>query len=349
MWNIIEDGGASLISHLEEQHLLLAAAADRYGISLEETHALGGSQNQIYAYEHEGNAYIVRFTPMNNRSEQQVLGELDWIRYLAYNGIAASAPVLSRGGRLSESIVLEDGRAYHCVVFGRAPGKQVSYPDCLKDNALYERLGELTGRLHALSGSYQPSDETVRRHDWSGNWFLNHIDLIPATQRLVRDSYHHLLDELRALPQDAEAYGLIHGDINVGNFTVDDQGTITLFDFDEAQYSWFVEDIAIQLYYLVYVYGGEDGRASREEQAGRFMEHFMRGYEREHRLDRQWLRLMPLFLRVRELIVYIGTFRRWDGVDESFSSSDNQWFKDWVAESRQRIEQGVPIVDIWTE
>jgi Ser/Thr protein kinase RdoA (MazF antagonist) len=46
-------------------------------------------------------------------------------------------------------------------------------------------------------------------------------------------------------------------DIGVGNFLVNDKG-VTLFDFDEAQYSWFVEDIAIPMYYLVYVYAGDE-------------------------------------------------------------------------------------------
>ncbi|MEK5234963.1 hypothetical protein NST99_04605 [Paenibacillus sp. FSL L8-0470] len=49
---------------------------------------------------------------------------------------------------------------------------------------------------------------------------------------------------------------------------------------------------------------------------------------------------------LRELIVYIGVFRNYDG-DESFSSLNNQWLKDWIAESKQRIEQSIPIVDIW--
>ncbi|WP_275589203.1 phosphotransferase enzyme family protein [Paenibacillus sacheonensis] len=156
-----------------------------------------------------------------------------------------------------------------------------------------------------------------------------------------------LIRTLSALPRDSRTFGLIHGDIGVGNFCVDERGGITLFDFDEAQYSWFVEDIALQLYYLVYVYGGEDGQAYREDQARRFMKHFMRGYLLEHALDDEWLGRIPLFLRLRELIVYIGSFRSWDG-DETFGSSDNQWFKDWIAESKARIENGIPIVNIWT-
>ncbi|MCL6604861.1 MAG: hypothetical protein K6T94_18520 [Paenibacillus sp.] len=55
--------------------------------------------------------------------------------------------------------------------------------------------------------------------------------------------------------------------------------------FDEAQYSWFVEHIAIQLYYLVYVYGGDEGWENREEQAIRFMKYFMIGYRMENTLD----------------------------------------------------------------
>ncbi|MNI99754.1 hypothetical protein D3C73_1589180 [compost metagenome] len=76
------------------------------------------------------------------------------------------------------------------------------------------------------------------------------------------------------------------------------------------------------------------------------MNHFMKGYVLEHSLDEYWIKQIPLFLRLRELIVYIGSFRNWDG-DESFSSSDNQWFKDWIAESKLRIENEIPIVNIW--
>ncbi|MOA07567.1 Stress response kinase A [compost metagenome] len=170
--------------------------------------------------------------------------------------------------------------------------------------------------------------------------------MLPKSQVCVRDSYSKLVKTINELPKDENSYGLIHGDIGVGNFMVDEQRVVTLFDFDEAQYSWFVEDVAIQLYYLVYVFGGEDGKGYREEQARRFMNHFMKGYVLEHSLDEYWIKQIPLFLRLRELIVYIGSYRNWDG-DESFSSSDNQWFKDWIAESKLRIENEIPIVNIW--
>lgn len=110
------------------------------------------------------------------------------------------------------------------------------------------------------------------------------------------------MDRLKHLDADINTYGLIHGDINVGNFLVDN-GKLTLFDFDEAQYSWFVEDIAIQLYYLVYVYG-DDSMEDRQLQCQRFMEHFLKGYVKENSISENELKLIPLFLRLRDYCLY---------------------------------------------
>lgn len=306
---------------------------------------VGGHQNLVYEYKQNDKHFILRLTPSTNRSENLVQSELDWISFLANNGVSVSQPILSKNGRLTEVVLFSEGY-FTCAVFEKACGRRVEYPECLQDNTLYERLGRLTGKLHALSKSYQPQERSGSRHDWSNNWFLQNIELIPKSQVGVRASCFSLIKTICSLPKDERSYGLIHGDINVGNFRVNDLGEVTLFDFDEAQYSWFVEDIAIQLYYLVYVYGGNDGAGLREEQAGRFMNHFMKGYILEHSLDEYWIKQIPLFLRLRELIVYIGSFRNWDG-DETFSSSDNQWFKDWIAESKVRIESEIPIVNIW--
>lgn len=306
---------------------------------------VGGYQNYVYEYKQDDKHFILRLTPSTNRSENLVQSELEWVSFLANKGVSVSQPILSKNSRLTEVVYLSEGY-FTCAVFEKACGRRVEYPECLQDNTLYERLGRLTGKLHALSKEYQPQERSGRRHDWSNNWFLQNIELIPKTQVGVRASYSRLKKMICSLPKDERSYGLIHGDINVGNFRVNDLGEVTLFDFDEAQYSWFVEDIAIQLYYLVYVYGGNDGVRLREEQARRFMNHFMKGYSLEHSLDEYWLKQIPIFLRLRELIVYIGSFRNWDG-DEAFSSSDNQWFKDWIAESKVRIESEIPIVNIW--
>jgi Ser/Thr protein kinase RdoA (MazF antagonist) len=124
---------------------------------------------------------------------------------------------------------------------------------------------------------------------------------------------------------------------------LDHTGAITVFDFDEAQYSWFIEDIAIPLYYLVYVYGGEEGKSDRESQVFRFMDHFMKGYIQESSFDHNWLKQIPLFLRLREIIVYTGMHRSAD------LTNLDEWSRDYLAQSKLRIEKGIPIVDVWSQ
>lgn len=304
---------------------------------------LGAWQNFIYQYQKNGNSYILRFTPSSHRSNDLVQGELDWISYLADNGISVSQPIRSIQGNYTECI--EGENCYFTVTaFVKARGRKIGYPECLNDNSLYLRLGQMTGSIHALSQKYEPLSEATQRQDWDNNYYLQHLTrFVPLEQKLVHERSAELIKQLQiTLTKSRHCYGLIHGDIGVGNFMVNERGGITLFDFDEAQYSWFVEDIAIPLYYLVYVYGGEEGKEAREAQTRRFLDYFLAGYTQHHSIEAHWLRQIPLFLRLRELIVYTGMYRSSD------LTKLNPWAQDYLAESRVRIEKGLPIVDIWT-
>lgn len=41
------------------------------------------------------------------------------------------------------------------------------------------------------------------------------------------------------------SYGLLHGDFSDGNYTIDySNGNITLFDFDDSGYCWYMYEVA---------------------------------------------------------------------------------------------------------
>lgn len=126
----------------------------------------------------------------------------------------------------------------------------------------------MPGKLHELA----------KRHSWERNDYLLHArKYIPREHESIPHTLDELREQLANLPDTPDNFGLIHWDINVGNFTVDETGKITLFDFDECQYSWYAEDITIQLYYLLYVFG-EDSKSERKVQYELFIKHFERGY-----------------------------------------------------------------------
>ena len=151
---------------------------------------------------------------------------------------------------------------------------------------------------------------------------------------IVLQKYRELLAYLRALPRSIETYGLIHQDAHGSNFFVDDAGRITLFDFDDCAYSWYANDIAIVLFYMI------TNRADAIEVTREFMPHFLRGYRRENHLDPIWLKEIPHFLKLREIDLYAVIHRSFD-VDHI----DNAWCAKFMDGRKERIERDVPYVE----
>lgn len=313
-----------------------AEGAARFGVSPKELTFIGGFQNFIYSYINGDSKYILRFTPSTLRTWKGLAAEIEWIRYLSENGLPVSEPVSSINGKDIERV---HGNTidFYVTSFRHASGRKIGYPECLGNAMLYEQCGRITGRLHELSKRYKP---TLRRHTWKSNeYLLQAKNVLPSEHQPILQALDELKAQLAVLPDSEDQFGLIHGDINVGNFMVDEAGGITLFDFDECQYSWYVEDIAVQLYYLLYVYG-EDSKSERKAQYELFVKHFVRGYTENGRtMPDGWKDHLPLFLRLREIIVFVGMHRSWD------LREPDDWTRDFLQDSRMRITKGISLID----
>lgn len=320
---------------LLKEHVI--EGATRFGISAGELTFIGGFQNFIYSYIRGETKYILRFTPGSLRTKYAITAELEWVHFLAQNGVKVSESVSSVHGNEVECI---HGREidFYVTSFYHAPGRKIGYPECLGNPLLYERCGRITGRLHDLARQFRPAK--AKRHTWESNaYLLKAREYLPQECQPILLALDKLKLELAGLQVTSDQFGLIHGDFNVGNFTVDETGEMTLFDFDECQYSWFTEDIAIQLYYLLYVYG-EDSKSDRKAQYELFLKYFEQGYTVEGRqLPDNWKEDLALFLRLREIIVVIGMHRSWD------LSQPDDWTRDFLRDSRMRITNRLSLID----
>ena len=263
-----------------------------------------GCANLVYEYERDGEPLIMRISYRPDRTAEQIRSELHFVDYLAEHGVRVSRPVPSRNGKLLETVQV-GGIALHIVSFARGKGMRVPdndyrYRQDAPIEEYFQNWGRVLGRMHALTKDYQPISAQVKRPGWSE---IHRSRLavearIPDRLPVVHDRIRSLLREVLSLPQNRDSYGLIHGDFNDGNFTVDySNGEITVFDFDDCCYFWF-------MYELASAWEGGIGRAMfrglKERQAfmAHYMEQVMAGYDRENSLSTEWLTRLPLFVRL---------------------------------------------------
>ncbi len=304
---------------------ILSETAARYGVAPLALKALDGFESFIFQYETEGEGRILRVGHANRRSERMVRGEIDWIQFLADGGAGVARPVLSLQGRPLERIPDGHGGCFLATAFRRAPGRhawETGWSD-----ALYRSYGRLLGTLHRLTLTYVPRDPEGGRLHWDSPEMLEVETFLPKKETRVRDQYRRLINRIHDLPRTPDSYGLIHQDAHAGNFFVDDAGKITLFDFDDCVYSWFINDLAIVIFYMI-VDTDNPG-----DLLDRFLPPFIAGYQEESVFDPRWPDAIPLFLKLREIDLYAMIHRSFD-----VENLDDPWCRRFMTGRRERIE-----------
>jgi len=308
---------------------VLGAAASLFGLKKEALQLVPGYEgcaNLVYEYEHEGQPGILRISFRPDRTAVQLQAELHFVNYLAENGVRVSRPIPSINGNLLETILIRES-PLHIVSFIKGKGKRVPdnnyrYREDAPIEEYFRNWGQVLGQMHALSKRYQPPDGSGKRPDWF-ELHASSIDfgkLVPERLPVVRERIRSLLDEIRALPRSPDSHALIHGDFNDGNFTVDyTNGDITVFDFDDCCYFWFI-------YELASAWEGGIGRAMFRglEERKAFMDHYMdqvmEGYSRENALPEEWMARMPLFIRLIQAEEFLYFVQYIDDPDEEMQA-----------------------------
>jgi Ser/Thr protein kinase RdoA (MazF antagonist) len=308
---------------------ILAEARRRYAIAPDAVQLLDGFESFIYEFERDGAAYILRLGHSRRRSPDLIRGEVDWINYLAAGGAGAARAVLSAEGNLVEEIPDEKDGRFLATAFIKAPGGPPWQMGGWREGWI-ENYGRLLGRIHALSKAYRPGDPAWRRPAWDD---ATHID-IPDVDPMVTAKHGAIRTYLQRLPRDEEGYGMIHQDAHAGNLFVDENGRITLFDFDDCVYGHFVYDIAMVLFYAL-------TNLEDPEAYGRyFWPIFWRGYRMENELDPAWLAEIPAFMKLREIALYAIISR---DVDLAAVEEDS-WIGRYMNGRYDRIRQEQPCV-----
>jgi Ser/Thr protein kinase RdoA (MazF antagonist) len=312
---------------------LLQNAMQFYGLQPGQIELLDGFESFIYKFHRPDGKFILRIGHSGRRSPDLIRGEVDWINYLAAGGAPVARAILSENGNLVEAVDDGHGEAFLCTAFVHAPGEGVRSTQ-LTDR-LFRNYGRLLGKMHALAKTYQVSNPAWRRYAWDSPQNNTAERQLSAKEGLALEKYRQVVAHLSALPRDPAGYGMIHQDAHPGNFFVDDEENLTLFDFDDCVYGHFIYDIAMVLFYT------SIGEPDPAAYTGRFMPVFLAGYREENRLDPVWLAELPHFMKLREIDLFaVIHFSFADG-----DHPDNPWCARYMQGRRARIEGDVPLID----
>jgi amicoumacin kinase len=257
------------------------------------------SEHPVYSIN--GGSHFLRLTSSGRRTVEQIYAELDFVRYLHDSGLSVSKPITSRSGQWIEIFDDHDCQRL-CTVFEAAPGRPaVAFSEEWNED-LFNRWGRILGKLHTLSSAYTGPT----RWEWHEDSLWSRIE-----SRQAKTEFETIRAALDGL--GTEHYGLIHGDFGRQNFHVDD-GTLTVFDFDDCCRHFFAYDVATSLWPL---------RGQAPEARETYLNWMLSGYRMEASVNDEFVAILPWMFRLRNLYMYLYNLRQW-GADTT-ESGQRAW------------------------
>ena len=265
--------------------------------------------NHTYRIDSESEIFIFRIYSYNWRTREEIMEELNLLKFLKQNNISVSYPIADSTENFIQTINAPEGWRF-AVLFSYATGHKIhSY----STEAHFE-IGKLMAQIHSLTKgleqkriTYTPdilinqpfeyirqflSDETEEMQ------FL--IAIKPVLEEKLLNANDHLLRK-----------GIVHLDIWFDNLNISDKNEITLFDFDFCGNGWLCLDIA---YYILQLHSIEKVEIDRAEK----MEAFYNGYETVEKITDEEKKLIPI-LGVCLYYFYLGIqCRRFDNWSNTF-------------------------------
>jgi Ser/Thr protein kinase RdoA (MazF antagonist) len=186
-----------------------------------------------------------------------IASELQWMTALhGESDVETPDVVPARDGTVVQRLFAADlDQPRNAVMFTFLEGSEPA-EDTLVEG--FERLGEISARMHRHAALWQPP-ASFARHSWTcdtifgerplwGRW-QNGMGVNGEVLRILGRLTQTVERRIARLGQDRERYGLIHADMRLANLLVDGERT-KVIDFDDCGFSWYIYDLATALSFL---------------------------------------------------------------------------------------------------
>ena len=288
--------GNEVIPYLETAKKLY----DLNGYELSEVPGHEGGRNLIYVCVRGGNPeYVLRLSILGDRSFEDYLAEAEFVHYLAKSYAPVADVIPSSNGNLVEAFS-NDGKEYFAMLFSYAKGMLISdngyrYRDGAPLEEYFYNTGKALGTIHKFSKTYKPKH---KRQGFFDKYNSEYIDeLIPDSYAELKAAVAERLEKFRTLPINDSVYGLVHFDFSDGNYHIDmNTGDITVFDFDNCMYCWYMFDLANLWIHGTGWFQNEPDPEKRMAGMKGYFDTILSGYRIETDVSDEELSQLPLFI-----------------------------------------------------
>jgi Ser/Thr protein kinase RdoA (MazF antagonist) len=183
--------------------------------------------------------------------------ELQLLQYISDNSdLIVQTPIPSNHGNLITEFNYIEGKKTYCSLLNWIEGRNLQKED-FSDRELVFKLGVQTSRLHKFLKKYHPiSDEIIKSRPQHGitrnNTILNQISkgvdwglFSQSDYNIIVQTVELINSRLIGTQEDPDAWGIIHGDLHMGNILFSESSEIAFIDFGLFGYGHFLLDVAM--------------------------------------------------------------------------------------------------------
>lgn len=211
------------------------------------------SENHTFRIDGPGQSrHILRLHRPGYQSMAAIESELAWVSALREAGMPVPQPRAGRDGRL----VQRPGADRCAVLFAFEAGTEPAPGDELAP--LFKIIGGFAATAHRHVEGWRRPPGFVRPA-WTAGAILDADGLwgdwrqAPGVEGATRKTLDRLDGRLRAelaaYGNAPDRFGLIHADMRLANLLVDGE-KLTLIDFDDCGFGWFMYDLAASLSFI---------------------------------------------------------------------------------------------------
>ena len=229
---------------------------------------------------------------------EAVASEISWLNALhEIDGINLIDPVPTVRGTFVTTV--HDNHGIGWVVISTKYVDGTVLEDLENPAPYYETIGSWAARFHEQSRHFKPpygftrfnwdiSDMVGPSPRW-GRW--ENADLTQEQKACCEQALDKALNVVINVPRTNHTWGLIHADLRPSNVIRSDEDKLTVIDFDDAGYSWFLYDYAASLSFI-----------EHEDYAPELAQSWVHGYESiAGGFSEEELRVMSALSMIRRL------------------------------------------------